>query len=307
MSLLSKFVDSLHVNLSGASFREGILPFSVNNHIQNSNIIVHLNEGNIFMGKERIPIEKDGFCFLPAGKPITLEYGQKPHYELGDSGFTNEEEISKFLRFVSPGEDHASLNEAYTFVALDISLFNAIPFFEVLDLPPFLIPPDAEFAFLVKHIAREFHNEKLGRNMIIRNYMEEIVIHLCRYLHSQPEYKNYIDRLEFLSDRRLVDIMKYIQTNLEKDLSNKIIANVAYVSEDYVGQFFKSLTKKNLQDYIEHQRLDKALYYLRTEPDNIQEIAHRVGFKDPAYFSRRFKMKFGYNANSIRHQSSPLV
>ncbi|MFN8166613.1 MAG: AraC family transcriptional regulator [Bacteroidia bacterium] len=95
--------------------------------------------------------------------------------------------------------------------------------------------------------------------------------------------------------------VKYIRENLDKDLSNKTIASVAYISEDYVGQFFKSLTGKNLQDYIEGQRLDRALHLLKTIPDNIQEIAARVGFKDPAYFSRRFKMKYGANANSIRH------
>ena len=104
-----------------------------------------------------------------------------------------------------------------------------------------------------------------------------------------------------------MDIVKHIQENLEKDLSNKTIANIAYVSEDYVGQFFKSLTGKNLQDYIENQRLDRAMFLLRTQPDNIQEIAHRVGFKDPAYFSRRFKMKFGANANSIRQNKNQLV
>ena len=162
------------------------------------------------------------------------------------------------------------------------------------------MPADLEFGHLIRYITQEQEQNKLGRDKIISNYMEEIIIHLCRYIDSQARFRPYVERLEFLADRRLVDIVKYIQGNLEKDPSNKVIANIAYVSEDYVGQFFKSLTGQNLQDYIENQRLERAMQLLRTQPDNIQEIAHRVGFKDPAYFSRRFKLKFNANANSIR-------
>jgi YesN/AraC family two-component response regulator len=71
-----------------------------------------------------------------------------------------------------------------------------------------------------------------------------------------------------------------------------------------VGQFFKSMTNANLQDYIEQQRLEKAHQLLRSSTESIQEIAQAIGFKDPAYFSRRFKLKFGKNANQIRRDSS---
>jgi AraC-like DNA-binding protein len=39
---------------------------------------------------------------------------------------------------------------------------------------------------------------------------------------------------------------------------------------------------------------------LRSSTDSIQEIAQKVGFKDPAYFSRRFKIKFNQNAREVR-------
>ena len=83
-----------------------------------------------------------------------------------------------------------------------------------------------------------------------------------------------------------------------------LIAAVAFVSKDYVGQFFKSLTNTNLQDYIENQRLERAHYLLRSTNDNVQAIANKVGFKDPAYFSRRFKIKFKRNANHVRKENS---
>ena len=49
---------------------------------------------------------------------------------------------------------------------------------------------DEEFGFLVKHIALENEQSKLGRDKLIRNYMEEIMIHMCRYIESQEKFKS---------------------------------------------------------------------------------------------------------------------
>jgi AraC-like DNA-binding protein len=288
MSMLAKFIDSLHVQFYRAAFRV-------------------LNSGHMIVGEEGHKVQDKGFYVFPAGQPIFVKHGVGEHKDLGQTGFISDEHRANYLRTVSVLEDRDSIKELFTVVAFDAMIYDAIPFFEVLEVPPFYLPPDEELGFLVRHITCENELEKLGRDKIMRNYMEEILIHICRYMESQADFRKYIDKLDFLTDRRLVDIVKYIRENLDKDLSNKAIANIAFISEDYVGQFFKSLTGKNLQDYIENQRLERALFLLRTQPDNIQEIAHRVGFKDPAYFSRRFKMKFGANANAIRHNKNQMV
>lgn len=307
MALLSKFIDSLHVHFVRAAFREVVHPVKLNGSFDKHNIILMLNRGHMFVGPDDEVVAPDNFYFFPAGQPIHVKHGLGNYHDLGPEGFQGDDHRSRFLHTLSGVEDFSNYKEVFTVVAFDVMLYDAIPFFEVLGMSPFPMVADQEFGYLVKHIAVENELNKLGRDKIIRNYMEEIMIHMCRFIESQAKFKKYIDKLEFLSDRRLVDIVKYIQENLDKDLSNKTIANIAYVSEDYVGQFFKSLTGKNLQDYIENQRLDRAMFLLRTQPDNIQEIAHRVGFKDPAYFSRRFKMKFGSNANAVRQSKSQLV
>jgi AraC-like DNA-binding protein len=307
MSTLAKFIDSLHVHFYRAAFREVIVPVQLNGCVEKNNLIIMLNRGHMQVGPEGREIPERSFYFFPTGQPVFIGHGEGNHQDVGQTGFTSEEHRSGFLRTVSIREDFSKINEMFTIVRFDVLLYDAIPFFEVLEMPPFHLPADEELGFLLRHITIENELNKLGREKIVSNYMEEIMIHVCRYMESQPDFKKYIDKLDFLTDRRLVDIVKYIRENLDKDLSNKTIANIAFISEDYVGQFFKSLTGKNLQDYIENQRLERALFLLRTQPDNIQEIAHRVGFKDPAYFSRRFKMKFGSNANAIRQNRNQLA
>lgn len=135
---------------------------------------------------------------------------------------------------------------------------------------------------------------------MLNKLSSEVVIHLCRYLFENPNYAVNIKNLNFLLDIRLINIIQFIQDNLHLDLSNKQIASLVFVSKDYIGQFFKSLTNTNLQDYIENRRLEKAHHLLRTTNDNIHDIALKVGFKDPAYFSRRFKIRFNLNAKEVR-------
>ena len=100
----------------------------------------------------------------------------------------------------------------------------------------------------------------------------------------------------------MIKIFESIKDNLEADLSNKQLAKVVGVSEDYVGQYFKMLTGINPQDYIEYQRMEKAVVLLRTTKKSIQDVGKNIGYKDTAYFCRRFKMMFGITARKMRNR-----
>ena len=298
--MLSKFIESLHVRFSTANFREIVKPFIVKSKVDKSNTIVMVNRGHLRMNDESEFAPEGSFYFIPAGRKMSVSHGLNPEVEFNSYTQILEIEGQEYLKAVTSKDQLENVKELLTFVRFDVELFDIIPFFSSLDLPIFHIEPNEELSFLLKRIAIEQESKRLGYNNIITNYMGELLIYICRYIESQPDLQQYLTKLEFLADKRLVDIVKYVGENLDKDLSNKTIASIAFISEDYVGQFFKSLTKKNLQDYIENQRLEMAMRLLKTIPDNIQEIAHKVGFKDPAYFSRRFKLRYGINANSVR-------
>tara|TARA_E500000331_G_scaffold342821_2_gene376907 strand:+ start:3925 stop:4128 length:204 start_codon:yes stop_codon:yes gene_type:complete len=67
----------------------------------------------------------------------------------------------------------------------------------------------------------------------------------------------------------LIKIFEFIKGNLDADLSNKQLVKVVGVSEDYVDQYFKMLTVINPQDYVEDQRMGKAVVLLRTTKKSI--------------------------------------
>ena len=78
------------------------------------------------------------------------------------------------------------------------------------------------------------------------------------------------------------------------------------ISEDYVGQFFRNNIGFSPQDYIEHRRMEKAIKILREKTDAIKVISNDVGFKDTAYFCRRFKMMFGVQAGKMKKRLNEI-
>ncbi len=305
--MLSKFIENLQVKLYSAEFREILKPFSIVAKTDSCNTIVMINRGQAKLVEQSGFADVGSFFFFPAGKKIAIQHGDNAGQSFDSYTEILQNVNQDLFRVVNQVENMGKINELVTFVRFDVNLFGLVPFFKSLDLPAFQIPPSEELSFLIRHLAIEQSLNRLGRDMIINNYTEELLVYLCRYIDSNTEFKERINQLEFFTDRRLFNIVKFITDNLENDLSNKAIADIAFISEDYVGQYFKSLTGKNLQEYIEYQRLERAMLLLKTMPENIQMIAKKVGFKDPAYFSRRFKLRYGINANSVRQNKSQLA
>jgi AraC-like DNA-binding protein len=140
---------------------------------------------------------------------------------------------------------------------------------------------------------------------VIQLQTDLLVVEIIRHILASHQF---IEKLAtnntYFRDPRLIDIFTYIKNNLNGDLSNRVLAQVANVSEDYVGQYFKMLTGINPQDYIEYQRMEMAVNLLRTSKKSIRAIGNEVGYKDTAYFCRRFKMMFGIPAGKMRRRES---
>jgi len=298
-----RIINALQVRYYKGSIREVVKPAQLCKSFEQKNILVQQNAGQFYAGEHDTLLENNSFYFIPSGQPIYFKHGKTSQYKIfGKDGFPTREEREGYLKPISLQDELNPGKDVFSILGFDVLIYGAIPFFSILELPCLFIPFDEEMNYLMRNIILEDEQDKIGRLTLIDNLTREVTIHICRHIYSRPEYAKNIEKLDFLLDRRLVNIIQHIQEHLEKDLSNERIASLAYVSKDYVGQFFKTLTKNNLQEYIENQRLEKAHLLLRTTRDSVQEISHQVGFKDPAYFSRRFKMKYMVNANQLRKQ-----
>jgi signal transduction histidine kinase/DNA-binding response OmpR family regulator len=96
-------------------------------------------------------------------------------------------------------------------------------------------------------------------------------------------------------DKKFInEFTSLVESNLSnEDFNVEEICKSLGVSRVQLYRKIKALMNINVNDYILNTRLQKAKYLLQHEESTISEIAYKVGFSSPAYFSTVFKSKFG--------------
>lgn len=84
-------------------------------------------------------------------------------------------------------------------------------------------------------------------------------------------------------------IHTFIHQNLDKDLSLAKIAEVVYFNPSYLSRFYKQETGRNISDYINEIKFEKAKELLADPGLKIHEVAMKVGFASSSYFTLFFK------------------
>ncbi|UYZ58437.1 helix-turn-helix domain-containing protein [Hymenobacter latericus] len=301
----NKVIESLGVRYIKAKNLVLQQPFTVRNSYDVGNNLILLHKGRISFGDEDTVVEEGDMLFIPGGRATRVSYG-----EAGGKTITNDDLISNKDKFFHSNTDLdliSDAEESHSFVSFEAKVFDSVNFFASLDVPAFLISGNSKLANLVIKVVEESLQELPGRERLISIYTENIVVEIIRYILKN---KMFVEQLAtnstYFKDPRLIDLFNYIKENLGGDLSNKVLSGVANVSEDYVGQYFKMLTGINPQDYIEYQRMERAVFLLRTTKKSIRDIGKEVGYKDTAYFCRRFKMMFGIPAGKMRRRESAM-
>ncbi|PTX22347.1 AraC family transcriptional regulator [Pontibacter mucosus] len=302
----NKIIESLGVRFIKAKNLVLQQPFTVRNYYDVGNNLILLHKGSIFFGEEEQVVEEGELLFIPGGRSTKVTYGPSGEGKsiTNDDLITNRE---KFFRSNNDLDLIGDAEESHSYVSFEAKVFDSVNFFASLDLPAFLISNNTKLANLVIKVVEENMQELPGKERLINLYTEQIVVEIVRHiLRNRMFVEQLATNSTYFKDPRLIDLFNYIKENLGGDLSNKVLSNVANVSEDYVGQYFKMLTGINPQDYIEYQRMERAVFLLRTTKKSIREIGKEVGYKDTAYFCRRFKMMFGIPAGKMRRRESAM-
>jgi len=94
---------------------------------------------------------------------------------------------------------------------------------------------------------------------------------------------------EFISS-----LLNFTEKNIShEDFTIDKLSNDICISRPQLYRKITSLTGRSPNDFIRDLRLDKALILLKEKSRNIAEIAFKVGFNSPSYFSKCFTEKFG--------------
>ncbi len=100
---------------------------------------------------------------------------------------------------------------------------------------------------------------------------------------------------------------RFIEQNYsKKSLTLEQIADVVNVAPNYLSTVFKQELKVSVIEYLTSYRLKKAKDLLDEDPLlSITEVADRVGYMDPYYFSKCFRKQYGLAPSPyLRRKSS---
>lgn len=109
--------------------------------------------------------------------------------------------------------------------------------------------------------------------------------------------KKYLDRL--------TDIIQYINSHYQEQLTLTQVAQYAHLSAPYLSSFFEKYMGMSFMAYYATVRLDHATKELLYTDAPIEEIAIKCGFSDPRGFVRAFKKRYSTVPSAYRKMASP--
>lgn len=98
----------------------------------------------------------------------------------------------------------------------------------------------------------------------------------------------------------------YIEANMaNSDFSVDMMAKAMMMGRSSFFNKFKELTGMTPNDYMQNYRLRASAIWLKDKPDlQISDIAYRLGFSSPRYFSYCFKAKYGMTPKEFRSKGA---
>jgi YesN/AraC family two-component response regulator len=309
--------ENLSITIEGFRGFELKTPIQVVDYQEQLNTLILVRDGQLFDVDNDETLNKGDILFLPSQKKLNLIFGkieneikkvskeelklrkQKP---MSESDRTEEEIDNKSI------DEESDAEFSFLLIHFEAKVYESVNFFTSANISSFTIKNHRSLPQIILRLQHEFTVETIGKSRVIKLLSELIATDMIRYILSNNLFvEELTNNTNFAKDTRLITILNHIKNNLDADLSNRELAKVADVSEDYVGQYFKVLTGINPQDYIEYQRMERAVELLKNSELNINGISHAVGYKDAAYFCRRFKMMYGISAGKMRRRELDQV
>ncbi|MGQ8873494.1 response regulator transcription factor [Paenibacillus sp. TSA_86.1] len=108
---------------------------------------------------------------------------------------------------------------------------------------------------------------------------------------AQRKYKNRLN---------LEDVKQYMQQHCMEMITLEQLAQIFFVSKEYLSKAFKKEYDVNVTDYVVQLRMTKAKEWVMDDRIPFKHIAEMTGYEDVSYFYRVFKKHFGVSPGEMR-------
>lgn len=184
--------------------------------------------------------------------------------------------------------------------------------------------PESKFSSTKIHTYEDFDDiEILNKPVILKNMhilKKDIleIIEECekQLLYSQNAANTLLNHIiikiartantRIVSNERLKiePILEYIQNNYQDEITNISLGKMINYHPHYINSLMKKYTGTTLHSYLTEYRMTESLKFITNTDLSIEEIALRVGYKNPTHFCSNFKKRFGISPSKYRHTSN---
>lgn len=154
------------------------------------------------------------------------------------------------------------------------------------------------YSFTLEALYKRAYEAAVEEAAYSQQLMAGIVNHLIGMMYSLERNR------ELSKNQQQVDMISRarmrIRESLESDITIQQIAEELGVSYSNLRKLFKEHTGLSPATYQQELRLLRAKELLSTTELSIKEIAYRLNFESPDYFSAKFKAKMGLKPSEVR-------
>ena len=110
-----------------------------------------------------------------------------------------------------------------------------------------------------------------------------------------------IQNAQFAKDKRMVEIMNYIQSNY-LSVTLEGLSDKFYLAKPYLSKYIKEKSGMTFGELVKNVRLKKAKTLLKTSSMTVESIALSVGYQNVEHFNRLFKKAFNMTPVQFRNK-----
>ncbi len=148
---------------------------------------------------------------------------------------------------------------------------------------------------LLPLIINEFNGQK--RMVLLKSYLQAFLFHVLTTADALPE----------AGDSRLNELFQLIDTHYLRQRETAFYAGHLNISAKYLNSILKRERGVTIKELVSQRLVLEAKREIYSGRLTFKEIAFKLGFHDPAYFSRFFKVQTGMSAEhfkvSVQHRN----
>jgi AraC family transcriptional regulator, transcriptional activator of pobA len=135
----------------------------------------------------------------------------------------------------------------------------------------------------------EWTARRSGRSVLMENGLATALVLTARIAAEGADENETSDD----NDRRLDALLALLHREVRQHRPASYYARALGISTTHLARIVKAKTGLSTQSLIAQRLLEEAQRELLFTPDSVQGAAYRLGFADPAYFSRFFTRQTG--------------